>query len=80
LAEILFFGVIEISVVTMNVIKLRIDEKRFEFDNVNALRVQICWDQIESLELRSLGLCKCAYVCRFSGSQRHILTMSGMPG
>ena len=83
IAGIAFFGVVGIPAATMSIIKpgyLRIDENGFEFDNVNARNVKIGWDQIESLELRSMKLYKYVYVRCVPGSQRLTLTMSGMSG
>ena len=58
---ILFFGIIGIPAMTMAIIKpgyLRVDENGFEFDNVNARKVKISWDQIESIQLVNLWFYK----------------------
>ena len=80
---ILFFGIIGIPAMTMAIIKpgyLRVDENGFEFDNVNARKVKISWDQIESIRLRNVGLYKHVHVRCLPGSRRNALIISRMSG
>ena len=80
---ILFFGIIGIPAMTMAIIKpgyLRVDENGFEFDNVNARKVKISWDQIESIRLGNVGLYKYVHVRCLPGSRRNALIISRMSG
>ena len=80
---ILFFGIIGIPAMTMAIIKpgyLRVDENGFEFDNVNARKVKISWDQIESIQLGNVGLYKYVHVRCLPGSRRNALIISRMSG
>ena len=80
---ILFFGIIGIPAMAMAIIKpgyLRVDENGFEFDNVNARKVKISWDQIESIQLVNLWFYKNVHVRCLPGSRRKALIISRMSG